>query len=172
MVQILTVCGSLRSASINSALLEAIAATAPAGMTIVRADVISRLPLFNPDLAGREPACVAEWCALVARSDGVVISSPEYAHGIPGALKNALDWLVGSGEFVGKPVAVLNAAPRSRFAYEALREVLRTMDAKIVPAASLDIAVLGSGLDADGLLTDGKMAPLIRAILPALAAAL
>jgi chromate reductase, NAD(P)H dehydrogenase (quinone) len=73
---------------------------------IILYDGVSRLPHFSPDLDGENaPAPVADWRAQLKTSDGVLISSPEYAHGVPGSLKNALDWVVGSGEFVEKPVA-------------------------------------------------------------------
>ena len=62
----------------------------------------------------------------------MIIASPEYAHGVSGVLKNALDWLVGSDGFAGKPVLILNAAPRARHAIVALREILATMSAQIV----------------------------------------
>ena len=68
-----------------------------------------------------------------SRPEAVLICSPEYAHGVSGTLKNALDWLVGSGELVGKPVAVLNLSPRATHAHASLIETLRTMAAVVVP---------------------------------------
>jgi len=172
MVQVLTVCGSLRQASINRRLLAAVTLTAPTDITIQTADMLGVLPLFNPDLEGNEPPSVLAWRLALANSDCMVIASPEYAHGITGVLKNALDWVVGSGETVGKPAAVLNAAPRSNVANLALKEVLQTMDTRLVPAACLDIPVLGTGLSAEALLADPELGPLIRSVLPALRTAL
>jgi chromate reductase len=82
----------------------------------------------------------------VAAADALLIASPEYAHGVTGAIKNLLDWLVGCEPFVNKPVAVLNASPRAHHADAALRETLRTMSAALVEPASLSIPLQGSGL--------------------------
>ena len=70
------------------------------------------------------------------RSDGILISSPEYARGVAGVMKNALDWLVGSYEFPDKPVALINTSPRATHALAALRLTLETMSAQIVEQAS------------------------------------
>jgi chromate reductase len=114
-VQVLGVCGSLRAASINAALLRALRRLAPAGVRVSVTDV-GGLPLFNPDLETQLPPEVAAWHAAVTGADALVIASPEYAHGVSGPMKNALDWLVSFPPFAGKPVAVLNAAPRAQLA--------------------------------------------------------
>lgn len=113
-MKIVAVNGSLRRSSSNGALLRAAARLAPEGVQIIHYDRMGELPHFNPDLdqeAQSPPAPVAEMRALLVSSDAVVISSPEYAHGVPGTLKNMLDWLVSTGEMAGKPVALLNASP-------------------------------------------------------------
>src|SRR5439155_7238140 len=77
------------------------------------AEQMGNLPLFNPDLDGEgavPPPTVKEFRALLGAADGVLISCAEYAHGIPGALKNALDWIVSSGELEGKPVVLIVAS--------------------------------------------------------------
>ncbi len=165
MTKILTISGSLRRLSNNSRLLSALATQAPDSLSVERCTCLADLPLFNPDLEGREPPIIFKWRAQLAACDAIVISSPEYAHGVTGVIKNALDWVVGSGEFVGKPVAVLNAAPRSSIAYEALKEILRTMDAQLIDEASLDIPVLGSHLDEHELVADPVTGPLIRTVM-------
>jgi hypothetical protein len=113
-VRILAVSGSLRAASSNTALLGATRALAPEGVEITLYDGLATLPHFNPDLddldAGTAPPEVANFRALLEASDGVLISSPEYAHGVPGAMKNAIDWVVSSGEIYEKPVALFNAS--------------------------------------------------------------
>jgi NAD(P)H-dependent FMN reductase len=123
--------GSLRAASVNTALLRRIAARAPSGVT-VEIVTLGGLPLFNPDLETRLPRAAADFRMAVAAADSVIIASPEYAHGISGVLKNALDWLVGCEDFAGKPVLILNTAPRAHHAVAALRETLSTMAARIV----------------------------------------
>src|SRR5690349_13087893 len=112
-MRILALSGSLRAASLNTALLRAAMALAPEGTEIILFDGLRVLPLFNPDLEPVEPAAVTELRAQVRASDGLLIASPEYAHGVTGTMKNALDWLVSGEEFVDKPVALLNASQRA-----------------------------------------------------------
>ena len=101
-------------------------------------------------------------------ADGLIISSPEYAHGVPGSLKNALDWLVGSLDFAGKPVALINTAPRATHAQASLRETLQTMAAHIVDDTSITLALPGGSSDAAGLVADADCAAALRAMLAAL----
>ena len=96
-----------------------------------------------------------------------MISSPEYAHGVPGVLKNALDWLVSSGETVGKPVALLNASPRSTYAQASLREILTTMAARVNETASVTVPLLGSALDAAGIVAHPELSAMLRAAMSA-----
>ena len=102
-MQILAISGSLRAASSNTAVLRAATALAPPDVQIVLYSGIGELPHFNPDLEGRELSPVLDFRARIQAADGVLIACPEYAHGVPGAMKNALDWVVGSSEFLGKP---------------------------------------------------------------------
>jgi chromate reductase len=146
-MNILAISGSLRAASINAALLRTAARLAPPGMNVRLSDAVGELPLFNPDLERLPvPSSVARLRDEVAGADALLIASPEYAHGVTGVLKNALDWLVSFEPFVGKPVAVLNASPRARHADAALRETLKTMSATIVEQASISIPLLGANL--------------------------
>jgi NAD(P)H-dependent FMN reductase len=101
----------------------------------------------------------------------VLIASPEYAHGVTGAIKNALDWMVGNESFVDKPVGLLNAAPRATIGQAALRETLVTMSAHNVPAACVTVPVLGSGLDEDGIVNHVEIGPVIVSALNALQSA-
>src|SRR5437773_2703790 len=131
-MRILAISGSLRTGSSNATLLRAAAAIAPAGVEIVAYDNIGVLPHFNPDLdAGAPPDMVARFRGEVARADALMISSPEYAHGVPGTLKNALDWLVGGVEINGKPVALVNASARATYAQASLQETLSVMGARV-----------------------------------------
>ena len=92
--QILAISGSLRAASSNTAILKAALQLAPDKLEIVLFDGLRDLPHFNPDLELAPPASVLEFQKLLQESSAVIISSPEYAHGVPGSLKNALDWVV------------------------------------------------------------------------------
>jgi chromate reductase, NAD(P)H dehydrogenase (quinone) len=170
-VKLLTVCGSLRAGSSNAALLAALTLVAPAGFEISSYNGLEDIPAFNPDVEedeSRIPAAVTEWRGAVANADAVVISSPEYAHGIPGALKNALDWLVGSLQFVDKPVGLLNASSASRYAHPQLVEVLTVMNAKLVSGASIVIDIPRRGATAAQLVEDENVAAALRAVVAAL----
>lgn len=148
--RILAFCGSLRRVSMNAALLRATARVAPPGMA-VEGFALGTLPLFNPDLEAQLPAPVARMHEAVSACDALLIASPEYAHGVTGILKNALDWLVSFEGFVGKRVAIFNASPRSVHADAALREILTTMSASIVEAACLALPLRGLNLSEDAM---------------------
>ncbi|HEY0064708.1 MAG TPA: NADPH-dependent FMN reductase [Telluria sp.] len=142
-MNVLGISGSLRQASINSALLRAAQRLVPDGVALTIFDGVGALPLFNPDLEADLPAPVRALHAAVAQADALLIASPEYAHGVTGAIKNTLDWLVSFEPFINKRVAVFNAAPRAHIADQALRETLRTMSAIIVEPASGTLALSG-----------------------------
>ncbi len=153
-VKLLAISGSLRRGSSNSALLEAAAAVAPQEAEFEFYD-IGRLPHFNPDLEmGALPSEPAALRARVGRAAGLVISTPEYAHGLPGSFKNALDWLVGSVEFPNKPVALLWTEGRGEHAQMSLREILRTMSAQLVADASIAVPLYGRASTAEAVLAD------------------
>lgn len=122
-----SISGSLRQVSSNTALLHAAIALSPANVEIKLYGGLGDLPHFNPDLELIAPSLVTDLRAQVKWSDGLVISSPKYAHGVPGLLKNALDWLVSGEEFVGKPIALFNASPRAIHAQASLTEIVTTM---------------------------------------------
>ena len=99
----LAISGSLRKGSSNTAALRAAARLAPDDVRIVLFEGIADLPFFNPDLDLAEvPGAVASFRAVIGGADGLLISSPEYARGVAGVMKNALDWLVASLEFPDK----------------------------------------------------------------------
>ena len=165
-LRLLAVNGSLRAASATGTVLAAAARLAPAGVEVVPFAGLAALPHFNPDDdAGPGHPAVAAWRAAVRGAAGVAVASPEYAHGIPGVLKNALDWLVGSGEFAGKPVAVWNPSPRSVHAAAQLREVLATMAAVVVDGACVTLPVAGRNMDAAAITTDPTLAGPVAAAL-------
>ena len=115
-MRVLAISGSLRRASTNTAALEALARLAPEGVKVLVYRDLAKLPPFNPDddVEDRpKPEPVETLRTLVGASDAIVIAAPEYAHGVPGVLKNALDWLVASETFAGKPVVAHQClAPR------------------------------------------------------------
>jgi len=161
-IRILGICGSLRAVSSHRSLLSVVAGLLPAGVTFEISDAIGNLPLFNPDLADTAPESVLHFRGEITAADAVFIASPEYAHGITGTLKNALDWIVGSGEFSGKPVAALNASPRSFHAHESLLEILRTMDARVIAEASIRIPLPSSRATEQEISNDARLTKLLE----------
>ncbi len=165
MTEILAISGSLRQISSNKTLLKAVARFVPDGVAVIIYEGIGQLPHFNPDLEANEPSLVTDFRTQIRMADGLFISSPEYAHGVPGVLKNALDWLVGGSEIVGKPVALLNASPGSVHAQESLAETLRTMTALLIPDASVAVNLRGKKLTEEDIVSNPEMAEtLVKAL--------
>jgi chromate reductase, NAD(P)H dehydrogenase (quinone) len=169
-VRILAISGSLRRASSNSALVAAIARLAPLTVDVSIYRELDALPPFNPDLDEDDaPAAVSRFRAALQACGGVLISSPEYAHGVPGVLKNALDWVVGSGELVDKPIALINTSGRAKHAWASLAETLAVMSALVIPEASITVSLQGTTLDANGIIRNAELATALRAAIEALA---
>jgi NAD(P)H-dependent FMN reductase len=172
-MHLLAISGSLRTRSSNTIVLKALARLAPPGCEVRLFEGLGTLPLFNPDLDVEPlPAPVVQLRALIGAADGVIICSPEYARGVAGALKNALDWLVSSFEFPDKPVALINASQRATDADSALRLTLTTMSARLVEPASIRIDMLGRDLDDDGVVADEVLSARLRAALDSFTAAI
>jgi NAD(P)H-dependent FMN reductase len=171
-MRILAISGSLKPASTNSSLLRAAARLAPEAEFTFFDRQIGELPHFRADLdeeGAAAPPGVAAFRALLAQADAVLISCPEYAHGVPGSFKNALDWIVSSGEFTDKPVALLMAGPGGATqAWAALTPTLRVMGCKLVFEASLVVA--RRHFTDDGVLDDAGIEAELRRALDALAA--
>lgn len=171
-MKLLTISGSLRANSSNTSLLEAVHLVAPPGVSVAAYAGLGELPPFNPDLdVEPAPPAVTRFRDRLRWADAVAISSPEYAHGVAGSMKNALDWIVGSGELVSKPVALINASPRATIAHEALAETLRTMSATLVPEASIAVPLPDGKPAAAEIAADPVFSQMLRAIVAALAAA-
>jgi len=122
---------------------------------------LGMLPLFNPDIEATDPLAVANFRTRLLAADGVLIASPEYAHGVTGAMKNALDWMVGCETLVNKPVALLNAS-RAVHAQASLKETLTTMSARIVEEASIAVPVLGAKLDEARIVSHPEISAALR----------
>lgn len=165
-IRILAISGSLRAASSNTQVLLAMTRLAPDEVEIELYSGVGDLPHFSPDLDGpNAPAPVLDLRRRIAAADAIMISSPEYAHGVPGSLKNALDWVVSGVEIVAMPIALLNPSPNSTHAQASLAETLRTMSTEVLPSASATIPLSGRRLDASGILAEPALAdPLRRAM--------
>ena len=164
-IKILALSGSLRQASYNMAALEALNKLVPDNVEVVVYKSLGSLPLFNPDLEGQVIPAIDELRNALSDSSGLMIASPEYAHGISGVLKNALDWLVSGEEFIYMPVVLINTSPRATHAQAALREVVKTMSGNIIEKACISIPLLSSNLDADGIVNDKAISAALKSSL-------
>jgi chromate reductase, NAD(P)H dehydrogenase (quinone) len=163
MMRILAISGSLRTDSSNTILLSATRVLAPEGVEVILFLGIGDLPHFNPDLDNDPgPPAVERFRSHLRNSAGVIISSPEYAHGIPGALKNALDWVVRSGELYEKPIALFNASPRATHAQASLVETLTVMTARLIVQATITLPLLGVGIDETSIISHPEISAALR----------
>lgn len=168
--RVLAVPGSLRAGSSNTLALLAAGACAGPALVVTLHDRIGELPHFNPDLDtdALRPTPVSAWRAAIAAADALLISSPEYAHGVPGTLKNALDWLVSGPEFPALPVALLSTTPHATHAQAALAETIRTMSAELVPPVPWIVPLPRRPLALDEIVADAALMAPLRALMTAL----
>lgn len=159
---ILALSGSLRKRSYNTSALEALTQLAPGGVDVSIFDGIRHLPLFNPDWEDEPIPSVVSLKSALQSASGLIVASPEYAHGISGVMKNALDWLVSGEAFVSIPVMLVNTSPRAHHAQESLREVITTMSGDIIEEACLSIPLLGGNLDAKGILLNEEFRAVLK----------
>jgi len=164
-MRVLGISGSLRHASTNSNLLSAAVLLAPPGMRLTLTSNITSLPPFTPDLEPSRIDVVARWVDEVRDAQGIIVSTPVYAGGYPGALKNAFDWLVGTDAYVSKPFMMLSASDRSQFALDTFVKVLETMSGVHIEGASTTVPLLGSNLTAADIVADAPFAERIRSAL-------
>jgi NAD(P)H-dependent FMN reductase len=151
-ISILAVSGSLRTTSSNSILIKEIQKWAPATVEITVYQDMATLPAFDDSMEPSES--VIAWRNQLAQADGVLICSPEYAFGVPGALKNAIDWTVGSGELVNKPLALITAASSGDKAHAAWLQIFSALSAYIPANGALLIPFIRSKFNADGEVSD------------------
>jgi chromate reductase len=170
-MRILGISGSLQARSSNTAAVRAAAAVAPEGVEIEVYPSIGALPHFNADLDVEDaPAAVSDFRARLRECRGLLIATPEYAHGAPGVLKNALDWIVSSGELMGKPIALMSSSPNATGGMRAQLSLIPTllvMDARIV--ANLTLQIARKNLDERGRITDGRTLERISEVVRTLA---
>lgn len=141
---------------------------APAHVTIHTYSGLADLPHFNPDLDNDTPAVVTDWRDQLKNADAVLICTPEYAFGVPGSLKNALDWTVSSGEFVDKPTALITASSVGTNAHASLLLTLGAISAKVTDEATLLIPFVRTKVNTDGSITDPEVLTSLQKVLDAL----
>lgn len=169
MKRILGISGSTKSGSANERILRAIGQMYAGRIDVEIFTAIDRLPHFNPDLDNNDPPPeVVEFRRLIESSDGVLISTPEYVFSLPGALKNALEWMVSTTIFTDKPAAFIIAATSGEKAFESLALILRTIGANLDDDSMMLIRGARAKLDEKNTIVDGPTLHEIDRIMTAL----
>jgi chromate reductase len=164
--RILGICGSLRASSSNSAIIKVVAAMSPADVEFTFFEGLGDLPHFNDSPV--IPPQVEKFQQILKEADGVFICTPEYAFGVPGSLKNALDWTVGTGDFVDKPVALVTASSAGDKAHASLLQTLTAISANIVEGGTLLIPFVRAKLNEKGEVKDPATMEALKNVLDAL----
>lgn len=175
-IRFVVLLGSLRAASVNRIIAEALPALAPPGVVIEPLGSISDVPHFDQDLLDAGiPEPVATMASAIAAAHGVIIVTPEYNYSVPGVLKNALDWLsrMDPQPFAGKPVAIQTASPGmiggARAQYH-LRQSLVFLDAMVLNKPEVMVGQVMTKVDVPTMrLTDRGTLDFIRTQIDALA---
>ena len=153
--KVIAISGSARKNSANLRLIKAIDDLTKEKFETIVFEGLTDLPHFNPDLdTDHPPEAVDNFRKLIKNSDGILICTPEYAMGVPGTLKNALDWIVSSGEFSGKPVALITASTSGVKAHESLLDTLQIIDARINEHTQYLISFIQVKLNGENKITD------------------
>jgi chromate reductase len=155
MKTIFAISGSLRAGSSNHNILMALSKMMPSEVNYIIYDGLAHIPAFDPGIDNENPpATVSALRDQLAEADGIIICTPEYAYGVPGTLKNALDWMVSSASFSGKPTGLITASTDGENAHEAMIKILGAIDAKLSPETTLLIQFVRSKMDAEGDIVD------------------
>ncbi|MEO5682627.1 MAG: NAD(P)H-dependent oxidoreductase [Chitinophagaceae bacterium] len=159
-IKILAVSGSLRANSSNAILLQAIEKMMPEDVEFFVYKGVGSLPHF--DDADEMPITVSVWKKHLQEADAVLVCSPEYAFGVPGSLKNAFDWTVGSGDMVNKPLVLITASTGGEKAHAAWLQIFKALSARIPESSALLISFVRSKLSAAGEISDAITAAAIQ----------
>lgn len=171
---IVAIPGSLRAGSSNHAILRYLGSLTPVDVEYQIYEELAALPHFDPDLGNDQtPSAVAELRQLLGKADAVIICSPEYAFGVPGSLKNLLDWTVGSGSLEGKPLVLITASTGGQHAHAALQLILKNaLGANLTKDAALLIPFVRTKMDMDGNMIDIETIEALHKVFNVLLAAL
>jgi chromate reductase, NAD(P)H dehydrogenase (quinone) len=166
MKKIFALCGSTRQNSINLELLKIIATLEKESIELQIFTQIDYLPHYNPDIDNPEqtPPFVENFRNKLKDADGILICTPEYAMGVPGTLKNALDWTVSSMEFSKKPTALITASTSGEKGHLSLLETLKIIESKIDDKTSLLISTPKTKIK-DGVITDKETLKKVREVI-------
>lgn len=166
MFKILAIPGSLRVNSSSNAILQALASMIPSDVVFEIYDGVGTLPHFND--SEEVFSSVIDFRKRIKEADAIMICTPEYAFGVPGSLKNALDWTVGSGEFIDKPVSLITASSQGEKGHAALLLILTAISSKIIEDATLLISFVRSKLDANRNIKDPALLLDLQKVLEAI----
>ena len=156
-IKILAISGSTRKSSSNLNLIKAIADLTSEIFTTTIFDGLSELPHFNPDLDNENvPQRVTYFRRQLREADGILICSPEYAIGVPGTLKNAIDWTVSSMEFSKKPVALITASLSGEKAHNSLLGTLLIIEAQMTADTQLLISFVKTKVSSECKIIDNE----------------
>ena len=155
--RILAICGSTRKASSNLNLIHAAIDLSTGVFDWHIFGDIDQLPHFNPDLLTAIPPAVTAFYEELQRADGVLICTPEYAIGVPGTLKNAIDWTVSAMSFSQKPVALITASTSGAMAHRSLLGTLLIIESRITEDTALLVPSVKTKVTADNHITDSEL---------------
>lgn len=168
MKKVLAISGSIRSQSTNLNYIKAIGELSADIFSIEIFERLLDIPAFNPDDDGDDPpAVVTDFRNQLRNADGILICTPEYAMGVPGSLKNAIDWTVSSMEFSHKPVALITASLSGLKGHAALLETLHVIEAKITADTGLIISFAKTKISADCTITDEAVSAAVKKLIEA-----
>lgn len=163
--KVIAICGSTRQQSSNHSLIKAIIELSTASLDVIEYDGIVHLPQFNPDDDVDNVAKeVFDFRQLLSTAEGIIICTPEYAHGVPGALKNAIDWTISSSSFPHKPTMLITASTGGHYGHKALLETLKAIEARNIDHLQMVIPFVKTKID-DNKITDEKTLQEVKALL-------
>jgi len=164
--KILAISGSTRANSTNHKFIKAIELLGGDAIRVDLFESISHLPHFNPDISVENvPETVVAFRQMIAGADGVLICTPEYAHGVPGSMKNAIDWTVTTADLDGKPTMLITASTDGREGHKSLLETLRVIQAKGVDELQLLVSFAQTKVNQQFEITDTPTLEAIQLIL-------
>lgn len=164
--KILAISGSTRVHSTHLNLIGEIARLAAGTFSVAVSSPVSALPHFNPDEdTDPAPESVSAFRRQLRDADGILICTPEYAMGVPGSLKNALDWTVSSAEFYHKPTALITASSQGYKGHAAMMETLKIIGCTITEGTQLIIPFIKTKISNEGTITDAETLTAVQGLI-------